>query len=66
MGTPPRAGRHTPDVTKAPTEMCLIGEAACERDLIEGGIGHNLPQEDPRVFAQAVVEVDSYVWAASI
>jgi pimeloyl-ACP methyl ester carboxylesterase len=27
--------------------------------LIEGGIGHNLPQEDPHAFAQAVVDADS-------
>jgi pimeloyl-ACP methyl ester carboxylesterase len=27
---------------------------------IEGGIGHNLPQEAPRAFAEAVVEVDRY------
>jgi pimeloyl-ACP methyl ester carboxylesterase len=27
---------------------------------IEGGIGHNLPQEAPQVFAKAVVEVDGY------
>jgi len=27
---------------------------------ITGGIGHNLPQEAPRAFAQAVVEVDGY------
>jgi pimeloyl-ACP methyl ester carboxylesterase len=26
--------------------------------LIKGGIGHNLPQEAPRAFAQAVVDVD--------
>jgi len=26
--------------------------------LIEGGIGHNLPQEAPRAFAQAVIDVD--------
>jgi pimeloyl-ACP methyl ester carboxylesterase len=26
---------------------------------IEGGIGHNLPQEGPEAFAQAVIEVDS-------
>jgi hypothetical protein len=25
-----------------------------------GGIGHNLPQEAPQAFAQAVVEVDGY------
>jgi len=28
--------------------------------LITGGIGHNLPQEAPRAFADAVVEVDGY------
>lgn len=28
--------------------------------LVEGGIGHNLPQEAPRAFAKAVIDVDSY------
>jgi len=28
--------------------------------LIRGGIGHNLPQEAPQAFAQAVVDVDAY------
>src|ERR1700704_2998588 len=28
--------------------------------LINGGIGHNLPQEAPQAFAQAVVDVDAY------
>ncbi|HSE88312.1 MAG TPA: alpha/beta hydrolase [Candidatus Binatia bacterium] len=28
--------------------------------LIKGGIGHNLPQEAPRAFAQAVVDVGNY------
>jgi pimeloyl-ACP methyl ester carboxylesterase len=28
--------------------------------IVEGGVGHNLPQEAPRAFAQAVVEVDGY------
>jgi pimeloyl-ACP methyl ester carboxylesterase len=27
---------------------------------ISGGVGHNLPQEVPQAFAQAVVDVDSY------
>jgi pimeloyl-ACP methyl ester carboxylesterase len=31
-----------------------------EHRLIEGGIGHNLPQEAPQAFAQAVVDVDSF------
>jgi pimeloyl-ACP methyl ester carboxylesterase len=28
--------------------------------LIKGGIGHNLPQEAPNAFAEAVIEVDGY------
>jgi pimeloyl-ACP methyl ester carboxylesterase len=28
--------------------------------LLEGGIGHNLPQEAPQAFAKAVLEVDGY------
>ena len=28
--------------------------------VVEGGIGHNLPQEAPQAFAQAVVDVDGY------
>jgi hypothetical protein len=28
--------------------------------VITGGIGHNLPQEAPQAFANAVLEVDSY------
>jgi pimeloyl-ACP methyl ester carboxylesterase len=29
-----------------------------EHRLIKGGVGHNLPQEAPQAFAQAVVDVD--------
>jgi pimeloyl-ACP methyl ester carboxylesterase len=28
--------------------------------VIKGGIGHNLPQEAPTAFAQAVIDVDAY------
>jgi pimeloyl-ACP methyl ester carboxylesterase len=28
--------------------------------IIDGGVGHNLPQEAPKSFADAVIEVDSY------
>jgi pimeloyl-ACP methyl ester carboxylesterase len=28
-----------------------------EHRLINGGIGHNLPQEAPKAFAQAVIDV---------
>jgi pimeloyl-ACP methyl ester carboxylesterase len=27
---------------------------------IEGGVGHNLPQEAPQAFVQAIVDVDAY------
>ena len=27
---------------------------------LTGGIGHNLPQEAPRAFADAIIEVDGY------
>jgi hypothetical protein len=30
------------------------------RDIKGRGIGHNLPQEAPRAFAQAVIDVDGY------
>jgi pimeloyl-ACP methyl ester carboxylesterase len=29
--------------------------------IIKGGVGHNLPQEAPQAFAQAVVDVDCYL-----
>jgi pimeloyl-ACP methyl ester carboxylesterase len=28
--------------------------------MIKGGIGHNLPQEAPQAFADAIVEVEGY------
>jgi pimeloyl-ACP methyl ester carboxylesterase len=31
-----------------------------KHQTLTGGIGHNLPQEAPQAFAQAVIEVDSY------
>jgi pimeloyl-ACP methyl ester carboxylesterase len=31
-----------------------------EHRLVSGGIGHNLPQEAPRDFAQAVIDVDRF------
>ena len=31
-----------------------------EHRPVKGGVGHNLPQEAPRAFAEAIVEVDSY------
>ena len=31
-----------------------------EHRLIEGGVGHNLPQEAPQALARAVVDVDAF------
>jgi hypothetical protein len=31
-----------------------------EHRLITGGVGHNLPQEAPQAFAQAVVDVKGF------
>ena len=31
-----------------------------EHRLIKGGVGHNLPQEAPQAFSQAVLDVDTY------
>jgi hypothetical protein len=28
--------------------------------LITGGVGHNIPQEAPQAFAQAVIDVDGF------
>jgi len=28
--------------------------------LVNGGVGHNLPQEAPQAFAQAVFDVDAF------
>lgn len=33
---------------------------AYEHQVVKGGVGHNLPQEAPKAFAQAVVDVDRF------
>jgi hypothetical protein len=35
-------------------------DSACVHRVINGGIGHNLPQEAPQAFAKAVIEVDGF------
>jgi pimeloyl-ACP methyl ester carboxylesterase len=47
---------HYPD--DAPYRKKYTGRYAYR--IIQGGIGHNLPQEAPQAFAQAVIDVDSY------
>ena len=36
----------------------LTSTSRYEHRVITGGIGHNLPQEAPRAFAQAILDVD--------
>ena len=31
-----------------------------EHRIITGGVGHNLPQEAPQAFAQAIIDVEAY------
>jgi hypothetical protein len=31
-----------------------------EHQVVKGGVGHNLPQEAPAAFAQAIMDVDRY------
>jgi pimeloyl-ACP methyl ester carboxylesterase len=47
---------HYPD--DSPYRNKFTGKYA--NRVISGGVGHNLPQEAPEAFAQAVIEVDSY------
>ena len=43
-----------------PAPMRRSSPANMRTGLIKGGIGHNLPQEAPQAFAQAVIDVDGY------
>ena len=43
-----------------PSAYAKMFSGKYEHRLITGGIGHNLPQEAPQDFAQAIVDVDGY------
>lgn len=46
---------------RGPATFVPIGfSGRYEHRVIQGGVGHNLPQEAPQAFAQAVVDVDGY------
>ncbi len=42
-----------------PSAYAVMFSGRYEHRLISGGIGHNLPQEAPEAFAQAVIDVDT-------
>jgi len=43
-----------------PTSYAKMFSGKYSHRTITGGIGHNLPQEAPQAFAEAVIEVDNY------
>ena len=43
-----------------PSAYAKMFSGRYEHRLITGGIGHNLPQEAPQAFAQAIVDVDAF------
>ena len=45
---------------RTPVPMPRNSRANIRTGLIKGGIGHNLPQEAPQAFAEAVLDVDRY------
>jgi hypothetical protein len=52
----PTASRRQP--TAHPIAALFAGKYS--HQIVKGNAGHNLPQEAPQAFAQAVVEVDGY------
>ena len=46
--------------TRTPASYAKKFSGKYAHRIIKGGIGHNLPQEAPQAFAEAVVEVDRY------
>jgi pimeloyl-ACP methyl ester carboxylesterase len=45
--------------TPIPRPTARSSRANTAHRAVTGGIGHNLPQEAPQAFAEAIVEVDS-------
>ena len=59
---PPSPWRATPTARRTPDASAYAGKFSGKyaRLVIEGCGGHNLPQEAPQAFAQAVIDVDGY------
>ena len=51
--------------TRTPAPMPRKFSGKYEHRLITGGIGHNLPQEAPQAFAQAIVDVGGFELSAA-
>ena len=52
----PSDGQRRPASTTAWAKARGASWGRYEHRVIEGGVGHNLPQEAPRAFVQAVVD----------
>jgi hypothetical protein len=44
----------------APTAYASKFTGKYEHRVVEGGIGHNLPQEAPQAFAEAIIDAGRY------
>ena len=44
--------------TRTPVPIAKKFSGKYAHRIIKGGIGHNLPQEAPQAFAEAVIDVD--------
>jgi pimeloyl-ACP methyl ester carboxylesterase len=55
-----RTGRKPPIPEVQPSAYAAKFTGRYEHRTITGGIGHNLPQEAPQAFAQAVIDVDRF------
>ena len=62
LGSDRSRSRVTPTARRTPTRapMPANSQARTRSGLITGGIGHNLPQEAPQAFADAIVDVDAF------
>ena len=56
----PRRRRERRARTRMPAAYRAKFTGPYAHRLITGGVGHNLPQEAPRAFADAIIEVDGY------
>ena len=45
---------------RRPARTLRNSRANTQHRVIPGGIGHNLPQEAPQAFAQAIFDVDTF------
>ncbi|MFY9776577.1 MAG: hypothetical protein WBF20_16155 [Trebonia sp.] len=58
QGTDPANSRARRDTPASDPEARFPGKY--EHRVVEGGIGHNLPQEAPQAFAQAIIDAAGF------